>query len=178
MARHVTTTLSTLLLATALAALSPEPGQRTVAPAHAGTYAFKLAGASVPLAIPDSWQVSGIKNGIQVTRPDQEVFVWLQTATQDSIGPLMDEYKSYFAKQGVTFSGVPKSEEHDLGSATALDIRFDAKWKGSPTVVVLSVVTRKANPAGTVLIGYWASPKADKESDPQMGQLLGSLIAP
>lgn len=176
--RRLATLASSIALTAGLLVLPAQIGGLGPRPAAAGSYAFKMSGASVPLAIPDGWQVSTIKNGIQVSRPDQEVIVWLQPATQESIGPLMDEYKSYFTKQGVTFAGAPKTEEHDLGSATALDMRFDAKWKGAPTVVVLSVVTRKGSPAGTVLVGYWASPKGDKESDPQVSQLLGSLIAP
>lgn len=175
--RRLVTLASTLVLAAAFATMSPGTAEWGLRPALAGSYSFKMAGASLPLAIPDGWKVSSIKNGIQVSRRDDEVLVWLQVATNDSIGPLMDEYKSYFTKQGVTFTGAPRTEEHDLGSASALDMRFDAKWKGAPTVVVLSVVTRKGNPAGTVLVGYWASPEGDKESDPQVGQLLASLIA-
>ena len=176
--RRLVTLASTLVLSAAFAAVSPGPSGLGLRPALAGSYAFKMSGASVPLAIPDGWKVSSIKNGIQVGRRDDEVLVWLQVATTESIGPLMDEYKTYFAKQGVTFTGAPKNEEHDLGSASALDMKFDALWKGAPTVVVLSVVTRKGNPAGTVLVGYWASPEADKESDPQVGKLMASLIAP
>lgn len=144
--------------------------------AFAKVYSFKAAGPALPITIPDSWTVSPVKSGIEIRRPDDEILMWVQAATETSVGPMMDEYKSYFAQQGVSFTGEPKSQEHQLGAASVLDMELPATWKGKPTVVRIAVITRQA--AKPLLVGYWASPQADKQSDPEVNAILGSLVAP
>lgn len=143
--------------------------------ALAKVYAFKNTPTPLSINIPDAWTINPIKNGIEIRRPDDEVLMWIQAATEKTVGPLMDEYKAYFKQQGVTFTAEPKSQEHTMGAASVLDMELPATWKGKPTVVRIAVVTKAT---GAVLIGYWASPKADKESDPEVNQILADIVAP
>lgn len=161
-----------LALAACLAlGLAVAPGGVTLAK----TYTFKNAPAPLPITLPDSWKVGSIKNGIEIRRPDDEILMWVQAATAGSIGPLMDEYKSYFTKQGVSFTAEPKTQEHDLGQTKVLDMDLPATWKGKPTVVRIAVITK---PDSSLLVGYWASPQADKESDPEVNKILQGLVGP
>jgi len=56
-------------------------------------------------------------------------------------------------------------------------IDFSATWEGKPTVLRYLLIEPKDATKSRLILSYWASPEADKSSDPQMQALINSLAA-
>ncbi|GGH25550.1 hypothetical protein GCM10007036_32750 [Alsobacter metallidurans] len=147
-------------------------------PVFAKTYTFTNAGPAFPITIPDGWKVSPSKSGIEVATPDSEIIFWVQGLAPEKVDAAMDEYIAYFKGQGVTTSEQIEKTTETVNGVSVLDMNVPAKWKGAPTVVRFFMVGVRPGVNKVVLLGYWASPEADKARSAEMGQILTDIARP
>lgn len=164
-----------LLLALSLSCL---PVFATALPAFAKTIVFKQTGRDTPIELPDAWAVSSIRNGIEIRSDDEEVFIWIQATTDETIGRTIDEYFTYFRQQGVTFTARAEQQQDVIAGVPVRLMDLPATYEGKKTLVRFIISNAKAGAAKGVVIGYWASPAGDKKHDAAVTVLMGDLLRP
>lgn len=144
----------------------------------AKTYVFKLTGRDTPIQLPNDWKTGTIPNGVEFKSGDDEVYMWIQAVTNSTVNAAIDEYFSYYKKQGVTFGQpIDKSTDQIAGVSVSL-LNIPATFEGGPTIIKFVISDSKDGANKGMLIGYWASPKGHKVHDAAVVKILEDLLRP
>lgn len=144
--------------------------------AEAKAYVFKFVEPPFQITIPDTWTIERLSSGIHTHSPKEEVLIWIEAATPETVGGLMDEYKSYFSKQKVTFTGPMTKKEFEMNGRFVVEMSFPAQYKRKDTIIKIALIARTEK--SLVLLGYWAEDSdADAAFDPDVNRILADLVA-
>ena len=147
-------------------------------PATAKVLIFKGTGVAFPINLPNAWRVRNIDRGVEIRSPDEEVYLWVEAVTTNSIERVIDEYFKYFEKQGVTTRKPIDQQKHTVGGVDVIQMDIPATYEGADTIVRFVIAEARPNESQGLFIGYWASPKGDKAHDATMSGIIADLVRP
>ena len=147
-------------------------------PADAKALSFKGTGVAFPINVPDNWRVKNIDRGVEISSPDEEIYLWVEAVTTDSVERVIDEYFKYFSKQGVTTRQPVDQQKHTVGGVDLVQMDIPATYEGAETIVRFVITEARPNESKGLFIGYWASPKGDKIHDATMSGIIADLVRP
>ena len=139
---------------------------------------FKGTGVAFPINLPDTWRVRNIDRGVEIRSPDEEVYLWVEAVTTDSIERVIDEYFKYFKTQGVTTRQPVDQQTHTVGGVDVIQMDIPATYEGADTIVRFVITEARPKESKGLFIGYWASPKGDKAHDATMSGIIADLVRP
>jgi len=147
-------------------------------PAAAKVLSFKGTGVAFPINLPDDWRVKTIDRGVEISSPDEEIYLWVEAVTTDSVERVIAEYFKYFQKQGVTTRQPVDQQKHTVGGVDLVQMDIPATYEGAETIVRFVITEARPNESKGLFIGYWASPKGDKIHDATMSGIIADLVRP
>ncbi len=150
----------------------------TNGPATAKVLTFKGAGLPFPINLPGDWRVKNIDRGVEISSPDEEVYLWVEAVTADGVERVVDEYFKYFKQQGVTTRQPIDQQKHRVGEIDLIQMDVPATYQGAETIVRFVITEARPNETKGLFIGYWASPKGDKTHDATMSGILADIVRP
>ena len=147
-------------------------------PAAAKALTFKGTGVAFPINLPDNWRVRNIDRGVEIKSPDEEIYLWVEAVTTDSVERVIDEYFKYFKQQGVTTRQPVDQRKHTVGGVDLIQMDIPATYQGADTMVRFVITDARPNEAKGLFIGYWASPNGDKTHDATMSAIIADILRP
>lgn len=167
------------LRACAIAALPlMTPSLLVSSPAAAKALTFRGTGVAFPINLPDNWRVKNIERGVEISSPDQEIYLWVEAVTTDSIERVIEEHFKYFQQQGVTIRQPIDHQTHKVGSVDLVQMDIPATYEGAETIVRFVITEARPNESKALFIGYWASPKGEKAHDAILTGILADIVRP
>ena len=147
-------------------------------PAAAKAVTFKGTGVAFPINLPDNWRVKNIDRGVEISSPDQEIYLWVEAVTTDSVERVIDEYFKYFKQQGVTTRQPIDQQKHTVGAVDLVQMDIPATYQGAETIVRFVITEARPNESKSLFIGYWASPTGDKTHDATLTGIIADILRP
>jgi len=167
------------LRACAIAALPlMTPSLLMTSPVAAKVLTFKGTGVAFPINLPDNWRVKNIERGVEISSPDQEIYLWVEAVTTDSVERVIEEYFKYFKQQGVTTRQPIDQQKHTVGAVDLVQMDIPATYEGAETIVRFVITEARPNETKALFIGYWASPKGDKAHDATLTGIIADILRP
>ena len=167
------------LRACAIAALPlMTPSLLMTSPVAAKVLTFKGTGVAFPINLPDNWRVKNIERGVEISSPDQEIYLWVEAVTTDSVERVIEEYFKYFKQQGVTTRQPIDQQKHTVGAVDLVQMDIPATYEGAETIVRFVITEARPNETKALFIGYWASPKDDKAHDATLTGIIADILRP
>ena len=162
--------LLTLILFAALA------GAGFGGPCVAETFSIGPGKGFAKITIPDAWKPKEIDRGLEARSPDEEVYIWAEAFTDETIQTVMTEHEAYFTKQGVQVTGQAKIVELTRNGLKMKALDVPATWKGIKTVLQYVMIEAGLPSGQKLLLTEWASPEGDKMHDPVTTAILNSVV--
>ena len=147
-------------------------------PATAKVLSFKGTGVAFPINLPDNWRVRNIDRGVEIKSPDEEVYLWVEAVTLESMERVIDEYFKFFKQQGVTTRQPIDQQKHTVGGVDLVQMDIPATYEGAETIVRFVITEARPNESKGLFIGYWASPKGDKTHDATLSGIIADIVRP
>ena len=154
------------------------PSLIMTSPAAAKALSFKGTGVAFPINVPNTWRVKNIDRGVEISSPDEEIYLWVEAVTTDGVERVVDEYFKYFNKQGVTTRQPVDQQKHTVGGVDLVQMDNPATYQGAETIVRFVITDARPNESKGLFIGYWASPKGDKAHDATMSAIIADIVRP
>ena len=142
----------------------------------AETLSIGSDGAFAKITIPDGWKPGAIDRGVEGRSPDEEVYIWAEAYTDDTIQTVMSEHEAYFTRQGVAVVGQAKTVEVVRNGLKMKALDVPATWRGKKTVLQYVMIEGGLASGRKVLLTEWASPEGDKMYDPDTTAMLESVV--
>ena len=124
---------------------------------------------------PTSWDVSKIKRGAQGATKDQEVFLWTEAYTPETMETILKEHEAYFTKQGVAMSGNTTSQDVTMHGIPGQFMTVPATWDGKPTLVRSFLFVPGPTAKSKLILCEWASPEGELAYDSELKSILASV---
>jgi hypothetical protein len=154
------------------------PAPLIIPPAAAKIVTFSGTGAGFPINLPDNWRVKTIERGLEITSPDKEIYLWVEAIDATTVDRVVQSYFDYFKQQGVITSQPIAKKKDVIGGVDVILMDIPARSKGANTIVRLLIADPRPNERKGLFIGYWASPKGDKQHEETMGGIITDLLRP
>ena len=154
------------------------PAPLVIPTAAAKTVTFKGVGAGFPINLPDNWRVKTIERGIEISSPDREIYLWVEGIDASTVNRVVQGYFDYFKQQGVITRQPIAKKKDVIGGVDVILMDIPARYDGATTIVRLLMADPRPNERKGLFIGYWASPKGDKQHDDTMGGIMTDLLRP
>lgn len=145
------------------------------APLAAKTVNMSSGQAKLSFTVPDNWESSAQRRGLEIKSNDGEVMLWVESYPQADLEKIKAEHSKYFKGQGVEVTGEPKITTQAAERYGLAFMDMPATWKGKPTVLRYILIEPADAAKQRMMISYWASPEGDKLHDGAMQQLINSL---
>lgn len=131
----------------------------------------------VTVEVPSSWVSSEIKRGVEISTPDEEVMLWIESYIPAQFEKVLAEHNAYFKEQGVTITGEPEQEAKDFATYAVKFSTYPATYEGEKTVIRYISVGPKDESKRRILLSYWATTDGDKDYDADTSKIIASLKA-
>ncbi len=154
------------------------PSILMTSPAAAKALTFQGTGVAFPINLPDNWRVKNIEGGVEISSPDEEIYLWVEAVTTDSVKRVIEAYFKYFQQQGVTIRQPIDQQKHKVGGVDLVQMDIPATYEGAETIVRFVITEARPNETKGLFIGYWASPKGDKAHDATLTRIIADLMRP
>lgn len=144
-------------------------------PGAAETVELRVGKGRASVDVPDSWQTSRIKRGAQFATRDDEVIVWVEVYTEDTLDTILAEHKSYYADHNVIFTGKPKTQHAKSNEVAWTLLDYTATFKGKPTIVQYILMDPNLPGGGKLMFSTWASPEGDRKYEKESNSIVNSV---
>jgi hypothetical protein len=114
------------------------------------------------ITYPASWEVSKIKRGVQGATKDQEVYLWAEAYTPETMDTILKEHEAYFSKQGVSMTGDATSQDVTMHGIPGQTMTVPATWNGKPTIVRYFLFDPGPTANSKLILCEWASPEGEQ----------------
>jgi len=126
------------------------------------------------ITYPTSWEVSKIARGVQGSTKDEEVYIWAEAYTVDTIDTILKEHEAYFTKQGVAMTGKSTSQDGTVNGVPGQFMTIAATWNGKPTLLQYVLLDPGPTSKWKLILCEWASPEGDKSYASDTKSILAS----
>jgi hypothetical protein len=144
--------------------------------AHAKTYPIPDEDPVATVTLPDSWDADDLDDGVEVTSPDEAVYVAVEAADLLDVKSATVEAFKFFDEKGITIDkSSQKEHEFEVGGMKAFELGFKGKDEDGPTNVSITVVT--VSEKKVLMITYWASDEGEKNNADGLSKIINSIQA-
>lgn len=162
----LTTTLRACLLA-GLLSLAP-------ALAAAKTWTIPDPNPTAVVTIPDDWETSKIKYGIETTSDDEDIYMAIEVTDGNSVEQDIEATIKWYQSKGVRIDAKSQKQgPFKLNGMEGYTIYWDAKDDDGPTQVTLMVL--QTSDKKGLLISVWGSEEAQKENAKELDSIMESI---
>ncbi len=143
---------------------------------QAKTYPIPDDDAVATVTLPDSWDVDDLDDGIEVTSPDESVYVAIEAEDLLDVKSATVEAFKFFDEKGITIDkDSQKQNEFSVGGMKAFELAFKGRDEDGPTNVSVTVVT--VSEKKVLMITYWASDEGEKANAEGLSKIINSIQA-
>lgn len=146
-----------------------------VTPASAEAFNITEADPVAVITVPDDWMGKKVTRGIQITTPDDEIYMWVELIPPNEIDAVQKEHSSYFDGQGVTVESAGETVQIEVNGRPWVISELKAKSKGEDSVIRYVAINPKVASGKLILLTYWASLVGDKKYNDATNKMLENL---
>lgn len=126
------------------------------------------------VTIPDDWEVTETKKGIEVDSEDEEVYVAVEvTEMNDVAKTIADTIVWLQSKKVVIDASTQQQQEININGIPGFMVKWTGKDDDGPTNVSLTILVLSESKG--LLLTYWASPDGEKDNLDALKGIINSL---
>jgi hypothetical protein len=143
--------------------------------ANAKVFSIPDADAVATVNAPDDWDPSAIDDGIEMTSPDGNVYVSIESVKADKITDAVAESVKVLGEQGLDIDlSSQKASDKEVNGMKIHNLEYTGKDDDGPTEFAVTLVETRV-PDQFVMFTFWGSEDAQKTNDAALSAMLQSV---
>ena len=143
--------------------------------ATAKVFSIPETDAVATVNAPDDWDPSDIDDGIEMTSPDGNVYVSIESVKADKITDAVAESVKVLGEQGLDIDlSTQKASDKEVNGMKIHNLEYTGKDDDGPTEFAVSLVETRV-PDQFVMFTFWGSEDAQKSNDAALSAMLQSV---
>lgn len=143
--------------------------------AMAKVYSIPETDAVATVNVADDWDPSVIDDGIEMTSPDGNVYVSIESVKADKITDAVADSVKVLAEQGLVIDETTmKAKDIEANGLKIHNIEYTGKDDDGPTEFAVSLIETRV-PDQFVMMTFWGAAEAQKANDAAVVAMLQSV---
>jgi hypothetical protein len=125
--------------------------------------------------LPDSWSPETYDGGVEVTSPDNGIYLAAEQVKGDDLQAAVEETVKTLVKQGLEIdTSTQKIKDIEINGLKAHDLSYTGKDKDGPAKFSITLVETK-KPGNFLMLSYWGSDEGEQANAKALGEIGQSI---